>query len=73
MRSNLTRKLVDAVSWDLDAMTDAQLRTVLRECKRMTVSNCDWRCYEGREMLANMAKAVLHTRKVKAKLHFEGR
>lgn len=57
------RRLADTFFGTLDAMTDAELRAVRREVKRLSETNCWWLAYRIAPLADVLADGLLGSRR----------
>ena len=59
MRFNRIRKIQDALQFEINPLSESELRKLIGECQRLTTTNCSWIMYGLKDIVISVATSQL--------------
>jgi len=63
-KDKISRKLTGSLLDEIHKLNSSQLRCLIRECEKMTQTNCLWACYWLKDVFIKFAKDRLSEKRV---------
>ena len=64
MRFKRIRKIQDSLQFEINPLSDSELRKLIGECQRLTKTNCSWIMYGLKDIVIEVARSQLRWLKI---------